>query len=70
MAHADSPTNLLWMLENEPEDAAAAPAPAAQPGTLVSPAMASAALGQPQTRGRSSGDDAEGPSFSEFLLNI
>jgi hypothetical protein len=70
MAHADSPTNLLWMLENEPEDAAAAPAPAAQPGNLVSPAMASAALGQPQARGSSSGDDAEGPSFSEFLLNI
>jgi twitching motility protein PilU len=74
MAHADSPTNLLWMLENEAEDAAAAPASApsapATAGALVSPAMASAALGQPPGRKPAAGDDGQGPSFSEFLLNI
>lgn len=69
MAHADSPTNLLWMLENAAEEGAApAPKAAAQPGNLVSPAMASAALGQPPRPG--SDGDAHGPSFSEFMLNI
>ncbi|MBN9463752.1 MAG: PilT/PilU family type 4a pilus ATPase [Burkholderiales bacterium] len=76
MAHADSPTNLLWMLENESGDAAARPAPAA--AAAVSPAMASAALGRPQPSGTqpsaspsaASAEAAEGPSFSEFLLNI
>jgi len=68
MAHADSPTNLLWMLENEAEDGdTPPPAGTAQPGNLVSPAMASAALGQPRKPGDG---DAQGPSFSEFMLNI
>ena len=62
IANADSPTNLLWMLENEVDEAGA-------PGNLVSPAMASAALGQPDHR-PAEDDEAAGPSFSEFLLNI
>ena len=75
IANADSPTNLLWMLENESEVVAAPPTSgAAAPGNLVSPAMASAALGQPQQKAQQpatgTGTDAEGPSFSEFLLNI
>ncbi|RPH66596.1 MAG: PilT/PilU family type 4a pilus ATPase [Burkholderiales bacterium] len=70
MAHADSPTNLLWMLENEPAEDAAPATEAATPGKMVSPAMASAALGQPQARKPAAGGDTEGPSFSEFLLNI
>ncbi len=72
MAHADSPTNLLWMLENEAEEGAA-PGPAsgtARPGDLVTPAMASAALGQPEARKPAGEGDSRGASFSEFMLNI
>jgi twitching motility protein PilU len=72
MAHADSPTNLLWMLENEADDDAAKPpaAPSTAPGALVSPAMASAALGQPQPQKPAGGSDGQSASFSDFLLNI
>ncbi len=71
IAHADSPTDLLWMLENAPEAPAAAtggPAPTA--GQLVTPAMASAALGQPLQPAAGGADPRAATSFSEFLLNI
>jgi len=59
LANADSPTNLLWILENEPEEGEerGRPATAGAPG---SPAQRSPAVPV----------DADGPSFSEFLLNI
>ncbi|HQP67238.1 MAG TPA: PilT/PilU family type 4a pilus ATPase [Quisquiliibacterium sp.] len=58
LAHADSPTNLLWLLENAglaQGPGAATPAPAATP----LPAVPSAKEKEP-----------EGASFSDFLLNI
>ncbi len=54
LSNADSATNLLWNLENDTEDAARAPAAPA----------ADAKGGQPKAV------DQDGPSFSEFLLNI
>lgn len=69
LANADSPTNLLWMLENEAcdpsSDRVIPPAnAAAQPG--------GAAAGPSAGRQRPSPApvDPNGPSFSEFLLNI
>ncbi len=50
LANADSPTNLLWLLENTEKTVAAAVRPV-----------------EPSPPQRS---DADGPSFSEFLLNI
>jgi len=73
MAHADSPTNLLWVLENEAGDAPAATSTTAPVGGgAVSPAMASAALGRPATPDAPAADQepADGNSFSEFLLNV
>ncbi|MBW7924702.1 MAG: PilT/PilU family type 4a pilus ATPase [Burkholderiaceae bacterium] len=69
LANADSPTNLLWLLENEgtapsPDEARAASAPP----SLVSPAMASAALQKPGADPR--GEPGDGASFTEFLLNV
>jgi twitching motility protein PilU len=57
LANSDSPTNLLWMLENaEPAHAPAnASTPASTPATGAKP---------------NPGQAEEGPSFSEFLLNI
>ena len=58
LAHADSPTNLLWLLENAglaQGPGAATPAPAATP----LPAVPSSKEKEP-----------EGASFSDFLLNI
>ena len=58
LAHADSPTNLLWLLENAglaQGPGAGAPAPAAAPLPSV-----------PTTKEK----ESEGASFSDFLLNI
>lgn len=71
LANADSPTNLLWLLENE----VAAPVGADQRGTpapAAGPLPAGAEPGRrpkpapPEQRDQS----GEGTSFSEFLLNI
>ncbi len=59
LAHADSPTNLLWLLENAGVDA---PAPAPAPG---SPAAA-----LPPLPGSRPEREPDGTTFSEFLLNI
>ncbi|MGD9946086.1 MAG: PilT/PilU family type 4a pilus ATPase, partial [Burkholderiaceae bacterium] len=73
LANADSPTNLLWMLENDGGHSMSAPRPAASEAApartdVVPPAIASAALGIP---GKNDADGKAGsPSFSEFLLNI
>ncbi|MFO0457624.1 MAG: PilT/PilU family type 4a pilus ATPase [Burkholderiales bacterium] len=56
LAQSDSPTNLLWLLENT-KDAGAEGAPP----PLRGPEPPSAAEGQKAT---------EGPTFSEFMLNI
>ena len=70
LANADSPTNLLWMLENEAYDTS---------GDRVTPPAnaVSQAAGAPESRpaaGRQRPQpapiDPDGPSFSEFLLNI
>jgi len=60
IAHADSPTNLLWLLENAglSEGTGAAPAP-------ITGAPLPAALPRLDKE-----KEAEGASFSEFLLNI
>jgi twitching motility protein PilU len=50
LAHADSPTNLLWLLENS--ERATAPSAESAPASST-----------PRR-------EADGPSFSEFLLNI
>jgi twitching motility protein PilU len=58
LAHADSPTNLLWLLENAglaQGPGAGAPAPAAAPLPSV-----------PTTKEK----ESEGASFSDFLLKI
>ena len=54
LAQSDSPTNLLWLLENT-EDMVADAAAAAQRNVPEAPAQAK---------------PAEGPTFSEFMLNI
>ncbi|MFZ4760040.1 MAG: PilT/PilU family type 4a pilus ATPase [Burkholderiaceae bacterium] len=54
LAQSDSPTNLLWLLENT-EDSVADAAAAAQRNVPEAPAAAK---------------PAEGPTFSEFMLNI
>lgn len=69
LANADSPTNLLWMLENEAYDPSCdrvtEPAnAAAQPGG------ANARFSTGRQRPPSAPVDPNGPSFSEFLLNI
>jgi len=55
LAQADSPTNLLWLLENSEDEGGIPPAP----------------LGRPEPAPAASGPKApEGPTFSEFMLNI
>ncbi|MCD6680705.1 MAG: PilT/PilU family type 4a pilus ATPase [Burkholderiaceae bacterium] len=69
LANADSPTNLLWLLENEagapPSEEARA---ASSQASLVSPAMASSALQRPDAQQR--GESGDSASFTEFLLNV
>ena len=73
LANSDSPTNLLWLLENR--GPASAPAPAAVglglPDVLQSHAE-EAARQQPAAQPASEKSPAkpDGASFSEFLLNI
>ncbi|HEY0877654.1 MAG TPA: PilT/PilU family type 4a pilus ATPase [Zeimonas sp.] len=69
LAHADSPTNLLWLLENEgarPGHGEARATPAQPP--LGSAATASSTLQKPPAEGR--GESGDGASFSDFLLNV
>ena len=58
LAQADSPTNLLWLLENaDPQtlDPIVPPTPMPRPG-------AAPAAGNPPVN--------DGPSFSDFMLNV
>ena len=57
ITNADSPTNLLWLLEND-GDGNPAPAPGAAPAAL------------PTLPGARPEREADGNAFSEFLLNI
>jgi twitching motility protein PilU len=68
LAHADSPTNLLWNLENAGDDAAPepAPGPAPMPSLQVPPTPD----GKPASPGGPRPPDGDSPSFSEFLLNV
>ena len=75
LANSDSPTNLLWLLENRTEQPAAAQ-PVGMPGIEL-PAGLEPAQGSDPHRPRPANDPnakvpatAEGASFSEFLLNI
>ncbi len=68
LAHADSPTNLLWLLENDAGTPVGEARGAAAQGAAVSPAAASAAGPKPSPEARN--ESGEGPSFSEILLNI
>ncbi len=68
LAHADSPTNLLWLLENDASSPPPGAPPEKGPAPLVSPALASAALHKPAPGRRD--DPGEGTSFTEFLLNV
>jgi twitching motility protein PilU len=67
LAHADSPTNLLWNLENASDDAAPeqAPSPAMMPSLQVPPTPD----GKPAGPGPKP-PEGDAPSFSEFLLNV
>jgi twitching motility protein PilU len=69
LANADSPTNLLWNLENAAEDVATDrdAAPSALPGLQVPPTPGAAPRPTPPG-GRP--PDGDGPTFSEFLLNV
>ena len=75
LANSDSPTNLLWLLENRAPANAPAPAPAAVGLGLPNVPQAhadEAARQQPaaQPASEKSPSKPDGASFSEFLLNI
>jgi twitching motility protein PilU len=69
LANADSPTNLLWMLENEAHDPSSdrviPPA-----NTTAQPGGADARVSAGRQHPPPAPVDPNGPSFSEFLLNI
>jgi twitching motility protein PilU len=72
LANSDSPTNLLWLLENA-ETAGPAPGPAALPGVSMSPSTSATPTPplNPQTiKGPPQQKPDDSPTFSEFLLNI
>jgi twitching motility protein PilU len=72
LANSDSPTNLLWLLENA-ETAGPAPGPAALPGVGMSPSASATPTPplNPQTiKGPPPQKPDDSPTFSEFLLNI
>jgi twitching motility protein PilU len=64
LANADSPTNLLWILENDAEDGAR------DRGKPATPAAGTTSPRPGAQRGPAVPADVDGPSFSEFLLNI
>src|SRR5690606_8039063 len=68
LAHADSPTNLLWNLENTNENSGsdAAPGPTMMPSLQVPPTPD----GAPARPSGQKPPDGDSPSFSEFLLNV
>ncbi|MFM1991817.1 MAG: Twitching mobility protein [Pseudomonadota bacterium] len=59
LAQSDSPTNLLWLLDNT-DDGAGAALSTPLPGRLEAPEASAPADRKP----------ADGPTFSEFMLNI
>ncbi len=74
LANSDSPTNLLWLLENRAQPAAQPAATAATglglPDVLQAHADESARQPAAQTAPEKSPAKPDGASFSEFLLNI
>ncbi|MCP5264571.1 MAG: PilT/PilU family type 4a pilus ATPase [Burkholderiaceae bacterium] len=85
LANADSPTNLLWNLENASSDMVAAAATAAAGASSPAPDSLAAVLASevdpakpagahaapaPGPRGPGKPPDTDSPSFSEFLLNV
>jgi twitching motility protein PilU len=70
LAQADSPTNLLWLLENIDDQPPAGPAtPAATPAARHPP-MAAAAGATPPGANPAAPRVADGPSFSGFSINL
>ncbi len=69
LANADSPTNLLWLLENESAASAAAPARNAPAPSVPSPPAASSSAREKPAADQGS-EPGQGASFTEFLLNI
>ncbi len=68
LAHADSPTNLLWLLENADAELPASPErPSAQPLPQLGGAGPAGAPGKPPGK---PGDAPDGGDFSEILLNV
>jgi twitching motility protein PilU len=74
LANSDSPTNLLWLLENRAQPGAQPAAPAATglglPNDLQTHADESARQPAAPTAPEKSPAKPDGASFSEFLLNI
>jgi twitching motility protein PilU len=74
LAQSDSPTNLLWLLENSTDNPEAAPAaPTGLPdlmSTLTPGIAASGASAPPAAARPAPAKPSDGPSFSEFMLNI
>jgi twitching motility protein PilU len=60
LANSDSPTNLLWLLENSESD----------PGMMAKPEPLQPSSGLAGGAPGEKPKETEGPSFSEFLLNI
>jgi len=65
LAQSDSPTNLLWLLENSEQ---VAPAPTTLPTVEAMPAPAAPVARAPEPEPARKAP--EGPNFSEFMLNI
>ena len=75
LAQSDSPTNLLWLLENStdtPEAAVAAPSGLPDLMSTLTPGIAASAGSAPPGTAARPGPakPTDGPSFSEFMLNI
>jgi twitching motility protein PilU len=76
LANSDSPTNLLWLLENRPQSGPGRQPVAAAAGLSLSDdlhqqiADAENPQPAPQPASEKEAAKAEGASFSEFLLNI
>ena len=71
LANADSPTNLLWNLENTGSADAPIPAKkAVQPASEARAMLAGEEDPADALRGSKADDDAGDASFSDFLLNV